>query len=202
MLLLCAITVGIGLISALWLAWSVWRRPEKMAVMDWVWPLVGLSGGPLVLWLYHRHHRPGPKPFLLSVAVATCHCGAGCTLGDLLVEGLGPLLGQMSLATRWSVDTFAAFLLGIVFQYFSITPMRGLGPRDGLVAAVKADTLSLLAWQAGMIGTMAAVHFGVIALKPDDIRFWAVMQLAMVAGFPVSYPVNAWLLKSGLKEAM
>lgn len=202
MTLLCATLVGLGIACALWLAWAMWRRPEKMAVMNWVWPLVGLSGGPLVLWLYRRQHRPGRKPFGLSVAVATCHCGAGCTLGDLMVEGVAPLLGQMSVTMRWSVDTLAAFLLGIVFQYFSITPMRGLGLRDGLVAAVKADTLSLLAWQAGMIGTMAAIRFGITALQPDDVRFWAAMQLAMVAGFAASYPVNGWLLKAGLKEAM
>lgn len=199
---LCALLVGLGIACALWLAQAVWRRPEKMAVMNWVWPLVGLSGGPLAVWLHRRQHRPGPRPFWQSVAVATCHCGAGCTLGDLLVEGAAPLLGPMGITTRWGIDTLAAFLLGIVFQYFSIAPMRGLGLRDGLAAAVKADTLSLLAWQAGMIGTMAAIHFGLIALAPGDVRFWAAMQLAMLAGFAVSYPVNAALLKAGLKEKM
>jgi hypothetical protein len=33
--------------------------------------------------------------------------------------------------------------------------MRGLSPGKGLVAAVKADTLSLISWQVGMYGLMA-----------------------------------------------
>jgi hypothetical protein len=199
--LVAYVAVGTGLACALLLSWLLWRRPEKMAVMNWVWPLVALSGGPLVLALYRRHHRPGPKRFALSAAIATCHCGAGCTLGDLIAEGLMPA-GTMGLAGMWALDTALAFLLGIVFQYFSIAPMRGLGLRAGLIAAVKADTLSLLAWQAGMIGMMAVVQFGLARLSADRILFWFAMQAAMLAGFAASYPVNWWLLKAGLKEKM
>lgn len=117
-----------------------------------------------------------------------------------MVEGLAP--AGIGLAGMWALDTALAFLLGIVFQYFSIAPMRGLNLRQGLIAAVKADTLSLLAWQAGMIGLMGAVQFGVVRLSPDQAAFWFAMQLAMLAGFAVSYPVNRWLLKTGLKEKM
>ena len=49
---------------------------------------------------------------------------------------------------------------------------------------------------------MALVQFGVAPLQPDSVEFWFAMQLAMLAGFAVSYPVNRWLLKTGLKEAM
>jgi hypothetical protein len=48
---------------------------------------------------------------------------------------------------------------GISFQYFTIAPMRGLGFRDGIKAAFKADTLSLTAWQVGMYGWMAIAVF-------------------------------------------
>lgn len=197
------LAVSAGTLSSLFLAWSVRRHPEKMGVMNWVWPLVGLPGGPLAVWLYLRHRRPGPTPAWLSIATATCHCGAGCTLGDILSEG-GLLLGgiTLGLGAVWTIDTVVAFLLGIVFQYFSIAPMRGLGFRAGIIAAVKADTLSLMAWQAGMIGMMAAVQLGVARLESNSVEFWFAMQAAMLAGFAVSYPVNGWLLKSGLKEKM
>jgi hypothetical protein len=46
---------------------------------------------------------------------------------------------------------------GIVFQYFAIAPMRGLGVRDGLVAATKADFLSLTAFEVGLFGWMAVM---------------------------------------------
>lgn len=185
-----------------------------MAIMMLVWPLIGLAGGPFAVWLYYRHKRPGPKPDWLGVAVAACHCGAGCTLGDLLSEatamaapslliwfGLGTVWHDPIFA-GWTLDFLAAFLIGIVFQFFAIAPMRGLGLWQGVAAALKADTLSLAAWQLGMYGFMALIQFGVARLKAGQIEFWAAMQWAMLAGFLVSLPANWALLKSGLKEPM
>jgi hypothetical protein len=208
--------LGIGVASALWLAWAVIRRPQPMAIMNWVWPLVALSGGPLAIWLYRRHgaYGHGQAPFPLATAVATCHCGAGCTLGDIIAEtaavttpgilvwfGLGGLFAEPIFA-GWVLDFVAAFLLGIVFQYFSIAPMRGLGLKDGITAALKADALSLAAWQVGMYGVMAIVQFAWMRLNPRSAEFWFAMQMAMLGGFAVSYPVNWWLLKAGIKEKM
>ena len=45
------------------------------------------------------------------------------------------------------------------FQYFTIAPMCELSFGAGLIAAIKADTLSLTAWQIGMYGFMALAHF-------------------------------------------
>lgn len=208
--------VGVCLLCALWFCGRLLRAPEKMTVMNWVWPLLALSGGPLVVWLYHRHraYPQGKAPFAVMTAVATCHCGAGCTLGDLIAETLAFLVpgilvafGLDSLFTgklpaTWLLDFVVAYLLGIVFQFFSIVPMRHLNLPQGLVAALKADTLSIAAWQIGMYGLMAAVQFGLMRLAVDRIEFWFAMQMAMLAGFAVSYPVNAWLLKSGIKEKM
>jgi len=50
----------------------------------------------------------------------------------------------------WLLDFVFAFSLGILFQYFAIVPMRNLSPGEGIIAAIKTDTLSLVAWQAGM----------------------------------------------------
>jgi hypothetical protein len=40
----------------------------------------------------------------------------------------------------FAADLFLAWLLGIAFQCFSITPMRTLPASQALVAALKADT--------------------------------------------------------------
>lgn len=108
----------------------------------------------------------------------------------------------------WILDFALAFLLGIVFQYFAIAPMRGLSLREGVVAALKADTLSLAAWQVGMYGGMALLQFGLLRhaygriAAVDTPEFWFAMQLAMLAGFATAYPVNWWLIRRGFKEAM
>ena len=113
-------------------------------------------------------------------------------------------------ALLWAMFLYGviAFVVGIAFQYAAIAPMRGFGWRDGLVAALKADTLSITAWQVGMYGVMALLQFAVLPavlggrLAVTTPEFWVAMQLAMVAGFVCSYPVNALLVRWGLKEAM
>ena len=61
----------------------------------------------------------------------------------------------------WILDFIFAF--AIAFQYLTIKPMRNLSVREGLVAALKADTLALTAWQIGMYGLMAFAQFHVFS---------------------------------------
>jgi hypothetical protein len=56
------------------------------------------------------------------------------------------------------VDYLFAYVFGNVFQYFTIAPVRRLSVARGIIAAVKADTLSLTAWQVGMYGFMAIAY--------------------------------------------
>ena len=159
-------------------------------------------------------------PFPIIVANGTLHCGAGCTLGDVCAEwlvfafpGIAVAFGWQSVFSEkifavWIVDYVFAYAFGIIFQYFTIAPMRDLSFGQGIVAAVKADTLSLTAWQVGMYGFMAVAYFIIfgsligLKLETDAVEFWFMMQLAMVFGFLTAYPVNWWLIRAGLKEKM
>ncbi len=129
-------------------------------------------------------------------------------MADILAEWLlyaFPLvLFGHKLFGSWVIDYALAFLFGIAFQYFTIKPMRGLSVKAGLVAALKADTLSLTAWQIGTYGWMALATFVLFGheLEKTTPVFWFMMQIAMWLGFATSYPVNWWLLKQGIKEAM
>jgi branched-subunit amino acid transport protein len=159
-------------------------------------------------------------PFPVMVANGALHCGSGCTLGDICAEwlifavpaiaiafGWQSIFGEKIFAV-WIVDYIFAYVFGIFFQYFTIAPMRGLSFGQGIIAAVKADTLSLTAWQVGMYGFMAFAYFIIfrsrlgINLQTDTVEFWFMMQIAMVFGFMTSYPVNWWLIQSGIKERM
>jgi hypothetical protein len=157
----------------------------------------------------HGEEPPGEKkPFWQMVALGDTHCGAGCTLGDIVAEwGLVvfplTLFGQKIFAA-WAVDYVLALGFGIIFQYFTIAPMRARGFREGIKAAFKADTLSLTAWQVGMYGWMAVAVFVIFRyeIPKTDPIFWFMIQIAMLAGFLTSYPVNWWLLRAGIKEKM
>jgi hypothetical protein len=195
---------------------------QKMWIMNVVWPITGLYAGPLALWGYFgigrlstvvAERRPGnpkqqEKSFWQATALAATHCGSGCTLGDIVAEWiifLTPLtLFGRQIFAGWALDFLLAYLFGIAFQYFTIRPMGGRGVKESLLAAVKADTLSLTSWQVGMYGWMAIVTFGLFGreLSKTDPVFWFMMQIAMLCGFLTAYPVNWWLLRRGIKERM
>lgn len=159
-------------------------------------------------------------PFPVMVSNGALHCGSGCTLGDIVAEWLAFLLPAIAIAfgfqslfqdkifAVWIVDYLFAYAFGIVFQYFTIAPMRNLGFAQGIWAAIKADTLSLTAWQVGMYGFMAFAYFYLFGsllgakLEVDTVEFWFMMQIAMICGFLTAYPVNWWLISAGLKEKM
>jgi hypothetical protein len=196
-------------------------RRQPMAIMDAVWPLTMLYWGPLGLIFYgwfgramaagcahHEHNRHGHAggPMWQATFKGATHCGAGCALGDFIgdwiVVASGFALFGSSLGGRYLVGFVLAYLFGVAFQYASVAPMQGLGLRDGLVAAVKIDTLSLLAYQIGMFAMMAVSSALFPALQPTQWSYWFMMQVAMVAGFATTYPVNWWLIASGIKEKM
>ena len=125
-------------------------------------------------------------------------------VGEWLVFLAGLNLAGSVLLRQLSLRFAFAFVAGIVFQYFSIAPMRHLGLREGLKAAVKADTISILAFEIGMFAWMAVTSRFLFhpRLEPTDPTYWFMMQIAMMIGFATSYPANRLLIRHGWKEAM
>ena len=154
------------------------------------------------------HHQMPQKPFWQSVLVGCLHCGSGCTLGDFASEffliAVPVTLFSSNLYGGWLINFCFAFIIGIVFQYYAIKPMKNLSPKEGIIAALKADTLSLTFWQIGMYGWMAICMFVIFhqKLEISNPVFWLMMQIAMLIGFCTAYPMNWWLLKKGIKEVM
>ncbi len=236
---LAIVSIALALLSAIGIAIDLTRRPQPMAIMDIVWPVTALYSGPIGVWAYAAFGRAKPRPadgsrpmhpMAMSdrgeptspqVALATTHCGAGCTLGDLVAEALIGAVAVGGLACGWHVfrpenvlvswplDFVFAFVIGIGFQYYSIKPMHPDMPvSDALLQALKADALSLMSWQIGMYVVMGLAHFWIfphllhLDLQPASLVFWWVMQIAMLAGFATAYPVNRFLIVHGIKSSM
>jgi hypothetical protein len=206
------------------------RHPQKMGIMNVVWPVTGLYGSVFALWAYFRYgrkkaadqhkpmseeehkkmmHEAQENPMPSQIGVAASHCGAGCVLGDIVADfaifGLALTLWGSDLWAAFVLDYILAWTIGIVFQYFTIVPMRGLSLFPGIWAAIKADTLSITSWQLGMYGFMLLTYFVFFPHphpKPNQAGYWFMMQFAMIAGFATAFPMNWILVKTGLKEAM
>jgi hypothetical protein len=227
-------SLALGAACAAWIAADEVTRPQKMWIMNIVWPTTALFGS--VIWLagYLRWGRGltrqearqfdgdqnGETPMPVAVAKGASHCGAGCTLGDLIAEWLAFALPGIAVALGWKtvfsekifavwvLDFIVAFGIGVAFQYFTIKPMRDLSMKEGILQALKADVASITSWQVGMYGFMAFAQFywfrhafgGIAPVNTPE--FWFAMQIAMLCGFATAYPVNWLLVKSGVKERM
>lgn len=220
------VLLGLGFVSAAVVLLDVYGRGhrQRMAVMEAVWPVNALYFGPVGVWAYWRFGRPASqrwldergldsapdKPGWAVVATGVAHCGAGCTLGDIVAEfavfGLGLEVAGTALPFEYAGDYVLAVALGLAFQFFAIAPMRGLSVRKGIVAAAKADILSLSAFEIGLFGWMALMAFVFFPaphhLHPDSPTYWMLMQVGMIVGFATAWPANVWLLRRGIKEPM
>jgi hypothetical protein len=203
-------------------------RRQPMGVMNFVFPITALYFGPAAVALYSRWGRvdapsakaPSPKagakvpavarPRWVTMAIEVSHCGSGCALGDLISEwviyAFALAVAGRVLFAEYIGDYVLAVGLGIVFQYFAIAPMRGLGVRDGLKAAAKADFISLTFFEVGLFGWMALMAFVFFPaphhLMPSSAAYWFLMQIGMMIGFATSWPANVWLVNRGIKVPM
>ena len=220
------ISIGVAFCCALVIVADEVRQPQAMGVMNVVWPVTALYFSVFAVWAYfalgRRHTREAMRsvevprgatnspPTLAQVALGTSHCGAGCMIADVLCEFIiaaaGITLLGSALWAEFAIDFAVAWAVGIVFQYFSIRPMRtDLSAAGAVWAAIKADTLSILAFQVGMYCWMALVYFRLFPaphLSAFDPRYWLLMQVAMICGFVTSLPMNRLLIGVGLKEKM
>jgi hypothetical protein len=206
----------LSIVSAVWVVVDIFvcARRQRMKIMEIVWPLTMLYLGPTGLLFYYwfgRAHRDNDrkskdKPMWQATFSGASHCGAGCALGDFIGDwlafGLAITVFGSDLLGKMLIGFVLAYLFGILFQYFAVAPMRRLSIVKGLMTAVKTDTLSLVAYQVGMFSWMMVRATLYPDLKPTDWTYWFMMQIAMIAGFLTTYPVNWWLIRRGIKEKM
>lgn len=211
------VSVLAGLGTAAVIAADVKAHPQRMPIMNIVWPVTGLYFPLLGCWFYRSMGRPmaagSPRmdrgrPYWKRIFLSATHCGSGCVLGDIIgapiVLATGWTLFGQRLFADYVVEFAVAYAFGIAFQYFPIRWMRGVSPREAVVDAVKADTLSLVAFEVGMFGWMALVRYALLPipqLEPSMIVFWLMMQIGMILGF-MTYPANWVLIKVGIKSGM
>lgn len=221
-----------GIISAFIIVFDLTRHPQKMKIMTPVWILTGIWGSYIGLLLYFLFGKeeevtdeqsetmemdmkmsPGmnmssERSMPEKVALSTLHCGAGCTLADLIGEtltiGIPLLIAGSALAGQWTLDYILALLIGVLFQYAAIQPMLHLKPGKAILRALRIDFFSLTSWQIGMYAWMAITYFVIYpeGLPKGDVEFWFMMQIAMLCGFLTAYPVNWLLIKKGIKPSM
>ena len=81
------------------------------------------------------------RPHWQSVALSALHCGAGCTLADIIGEWftnyIPVTVAGSQLIGNWVLDFILALIIGVYFQFYAIREMER-------ISAGKALSLSFL----------------------------------------------------------
>lgn len=226
------IVIALGVLTALAIAADIRRHPQPMRVMNITWPITGLYFPVIGWWMYssmgrpdgkpshapqttghenhdggHAHHH-ADKPKWQSVFVGVTHCGGGCTLGDTIAAPIVALTGftvfSSALLGHYVGAFIGAYIFGLAFQ---IMPAMEMGERNiakAFINAVKADTISLVAFEIGMFAWLSIAFLWLLPEEPPvaSAVYWFMMQIAMIVGFITAYPANWWLINRGIKHGM
>ncbi|MFR9498390.1 MAG: DUF4396 domain-containing protein [Rikenellaceae bacterium] len=190
-----------------------------MKIMNAVWILTALWGsifGIVVYYWFGREKKMEDmsmdgmsmnmpvRPKWQSVTLSTLHCGAGCTLADI-IGSLFLIMFPMALIGGWGFTYVLALIIGVYFQFVAIKEMNNLPASAIIKRAIKADFLSLSAWQVGMYCWMYLLIFHFKCIEPHTALtgdYWFAMQQAMLAGFILALPMNYLLIRAGVKSVM
>ncbi len=182
-----------------------------MKTMSWGWVLLTLYTGPfgfIVYWFLHRaparkSPEPSAPPLWEQSVESTIHCVAGDATG-ILIAAVVTISLQLPMSLEVMVEYAAGFAVGLfVFQALCMKPSFDGSYWRAVKSTLLAETLSMNALMAGMIPVMVILMSrDMSAMEPSSIRFWGTMALAFVVGTLMTYPVNWWLVKRGLKHGM
>ena len=207
-LLLWFILTGASLI---FLIYDLETNTPSMWVMKLAWILIVLYGGPLGLFLYLiscRQPMPGTHDQFIAShwkqsVGSLMHCVAGDATGLILGAIVTFHLGLPN-GLDLIIEYLTAFVIGLlIFQALFMKSMV----RGGYFMAVKktffAETVSMNFVMVGMIPVMAIMRMKIPGGdNPKGLMFWGISSLATIAGAIAAYPINSWLVGSGLKHGM
>lgn len=209
--LILAVWFGLTALSVVYVAWDAFTRNPEMKVMKWGWLLVTLYTGPVGAALYILScQEPSPgthetfvQPLWKQSVGSTIHCLAGDATGIIVAAAITMTLGLPMWLDVLSEYVFG-FLFGLlIFQALFMRDMLGGSYLRAVRRSFLPEWVSMNAVMAGMVPVMVILMSrDMTAMEPTSLRFWGVMSLATLVGFAVAYPVNVWLVASGLKHGM
>lgn len=196
--------------SFVFVASDIVRTPES-PVMKWGFVIVTLFTGPIGLVLYILSCRE-PLPGLheeyvrdrwRQVVGSTMHCVAGDGLGIFFAAAALSPLGL----PEW-VNLLAEYAIGFLFGWtiFQALFMRGMvggSYSRSLRKTFLPEFISMNGLMAGMIALSVPWRQAVGQLAtPPHPAFWFILSISLTTGFVVTYPLNWWLVATGLKHGM
>ena len=130
-------------------------------------------------------------------------------MGDIVAEftvfALAITIAGEACSPSTSVTTYSPSPSGWPFSTSPSPRCGGSASARASWRPLKADILSLTAFEVGLFGWMALMAFVFFPdphLQPDSPVYWFLMQIGMIIGFATAWPANVWLVRRGIKEPM
>ncbi len=127
---------------------------QHMTIMETVWPVTGLYFGPAAIAAYRawgrpesmrwqrEHGEPPDKPGYAVTATGVSHCGAGCTIGDIIAEfavfGLGATVAGLTEDHGLAGSGHVAIEVPVQGPGDTARGVRGMASGRGLAAPLVA----------------------------------------------------------------
>lgn len=198
-------------LSVAYVAYDAFTRNPEMNVMKWGWLLVTLYTGPVGAAIYvlscqepaEGTHESFIRPVWKQAVGSTIHCLAGDATGIIVAATVTIALGL----PMW-VDVAAEYAFGFafglfVFQALFMRDMLGGSYGDAVRRTILPEWVSMNMVMAGMVPVMVILMTAdPLAMEPTSLRYWGVMSLATLVGGVLAFPVNWWLVQTGLKHGM
>ncbi|PSO83789.1 MAG: copper oxidase [Cyanobacteria bacterium QS_5_48_63] len=176
------------------------KNTGLMPLMKVVWFLIVLYSGPIGLAVYRYSGRKQiPQDSLWRRTFRSdAHCYSGCGLGEII--GVTLTVGLLGLSNLWvALITFAcAYIIG-----FSLTIGSLLQGGESLTSAISdsfwGETASITGMEVAAIGVDLWLAGDA---RMGDLLFWGSLIVSLIVGFFIAYPINALLIRFGVKEGM
>ena len=193
------VVIVLACLGVLW--WDLRKRNRNIpSLMQFVWTLTVAYSGPLGLGIYWYTGRTQISHDSLwrRGFRSTSHCYSGCGAGE--VVGITLAQGLFALGTAWVAGiTFAfAYVFGFAL---TVGPLMqdGVGFNEAFRDALWSETPSITVMEICAIGTDLLLAS---EATMGDVLFWASLAFSLSIGFLAAYPVNALLIRFGVKEGM
>lgn len=198
-------------LSMIYITYDLIAITPEASVMKVGWWLVTLYTGPIGLFFYLiscKEPMPGThekfiEPLWKQSLGSMVHCLAGDVTG-IIIAAIAIAFFTVSLPLELTIEYLAGFFFGLfIFQALFMKGMMGGTYWKALATSFYPEFTSMNMIMAGMIPTM--VIWNMIepsAASPTSIHFWGKISLATIISGILAFPMNRWLVRTGLKHGM
>lgn len=214
---IATIFVTLSVLCALAVVYDIYVRGyrHQSVSVEGVWIISALWLGPFALPLYARagrsrtakweaeHTVDAELGLATETASGSLPGAAASTISHVvavpfvLATGLS-LLGVPMYAMIVIILVLAIAML-FAFEYFAANRRKAGGM--SVATALLVATVTVLAFDVGMVGWMLVLHFTALLPSPGSVNFLFLMQIGNLLGFLAALPVVAFLLTRGVKTA-